>query len=199
MISRFDSHLNTILKRGHLAFKEVRCNDMPPLALASSYNSLLSSALPFSCLSFSLLVVVAAKKYFSIMAPIMCSACICCYQAIDLDDIQILLNEKTEFICFVHECCLAVDKIDNHLGIGLVTDTGNKEICKLGLACCTVGLKTPTVLISGMSHCLCFKQAQSFPFDSAYVSDPVCAWCFLQLLPNVGCAVQAPTSSAMSR
>ena len=106
------------------------------------------------------------------MAPLMCSACICCYTAIDLEDIKLLLKERSECLCISHDCCLAAG--EDGYGLGLVTESD--EICKIALVVCALGLKVPTTLISGAGHCLCIKQAQSFPFDGDYVGSPLCAW-----------------------
>jgi hypothetical protein len=131
------------------------------------------------------------------MAPINCNACICCYVAIDPDDIKILLKERNECLCLVSDCCLAVG--DDGYGIGLITDSSKGEICKLGLMVCACGLKKPDTLCSGAGHCLCIKRAQAFPFESEYVAEPLCAICFIQLMPDVGIAKEAPSLPSMVR
>lgn len=106
------------------------------------------------------------------MAPIMCSACICCYTALDPADIKLLLKNRSECLCISQDCCLAVG--EDGYGLGLVTE--NDEICKIALVVCALGLKVPSTLISGAGHCLCIKQAQAIPFSNDYVGSPVCAW-----------------------
>jgi hypothetical protein len=51
----------------------------------------------------------------------------------------------------------------------------------------------PDVCCLGYSKCLCCVQAEAFPFKDP-VSTPVCAICFISLLPAVGLCVPAPTS-----
>lgn len=100
-------------------------------------------------------------------------------------------------MCLVNEHCCAAN-VDPY-GIGMVTDEGNKEICKIGLFCCTCGLKKPEVLCAGASQCLCLVDVQSFPFDKDYVNEPVCAYCCLQCMPEVGCAKPWPEAAALNK
>jgi hypothetical protein len=125
----------------------------------------------------------------------LCNGYVCCYQSIDTGDIKIGLKESSECVCCINSCCLALN--EDSLGLGLVTESS--EICKVAAVVCTMGLKKPTTLCAGASHCLCFKNAASFPFDGAYVGSPVCAICFVKLYPEVGILKEAPTSSAISR
>merc|ERR1719245_1693445 len=64
--------------------------------------------------------------------------------------------------------------------------TEDDEICKIGLVICRLGLKIPSILCANAAACLCFKAAASLPFDSDYVSGPLCAICCVQLYPEVG-------------
>ena len=73
--------------------------------------------------------------------------------------------------------------------VGMIQEEG--FICKIGLPCCTFGLKKPTVLCLGTGKCLCIKQAAAFPFAAGTVDGPVCAICCLQCAPNMGCAKPA--------
>jgi hypothetical protein len=129
------------------------------------------------------------------MSNYICGGCICSYNSIDTKDILIGLRRKTECLCLTSSCCLALNT--NDVGVGVITESG--EICKLGLYVCNLGLKKPSVLCSGATHCLCLKSAGSCPFDSSYVGSPVCACCFIQLHPEIGVLKQAPSSSAISR
>lgn len=129
------------------------------------------------------------------MSNYLCNACICYYNSIDTKDIKIGIVNKTDCLCLVNDCCLAVDT--ESLGVGMVT--APDEICKVGLAVCTLGLKKPTTCIAAAQHCLCIKEAVSFPFDKDYVPSFTCAYCFLSCAPEFGCAVQAPAMNNMSR
>mmetsp|Transcript_24575 Transcript_24575/g.40216 ORF Transcript_24575/g.40216 Transcript_24575/m.40216 type:complete len:131 (-) Transcript_24575:429-821(-) len=130
------------------------------------------------------------------MAPKMFSALVCCYTAFDLEDIKLLIKQNSECLCVTQDCCLAVG--DNGYGVGLVT--ASDEICKLALVVCQCGLKVPKVLVAGASHCLCIKQGHALPFDGKFgVGEPLCAICFVQLLPKVGICENAPEASFMVR
>lgn len=117
-----------------------------------------------------------------IMAPRVCSACICGYNAIDFD----VLNNTTccykgasECLCLTNERCLALD--EEPLGWGMVTNPANKELCKLGLFCCTCGIKEIEVLCAGVEKLLCFSAAQSLPFKAEWgVPQCLCSVCFLR-------------------
>ncbi|EOD22254.1 hypothetical protein EMIHUDRAFT_207436 [Emiliania huxleyi CCMP1516] len=110
------------------------------------------------------------------------SACICCINEMDTTDILILCKGAQEFLCIEEKVCLAADT--EHFPIGLIKEDG--MICKVGLPCCTCGLKVPEVLIKGEGQCLCCKNKASFPFVEEYVAKPVCAICFIALIPNFG-------------
>jgi hypothetical protein len=127
----------------------------------------------------------------------MFSGCICCYNGCDLDNIMLCCKGSQDCLCLTNEHCCAAN-VDPY-GIGMVTDEANKEICKIGLYCCTCGLKVPEVLCSGATHCLCLVDVQSFPFDSDYVAEPVYAYCCLQCLPELGCAKPYPNSPALNK
>ena len=98
------------------------------------------------------------------MAPpeFLFSATICCYSSLDLEKILILGRGEQTFICIEEKFCCAAN--DTPLPVGMVKEDG--FICKLGLYCCTAGLKKPDMknLISGVSHVLCFKSVAQFPF-----------------------------------
>merc|ERR1711865_656951 len=109
------------------------------------------------------------------------SACICCYTACNVKDLLIGCQGTEEFLCIEYKCCLAagLDQYD----IGMIKDAA--YICKVGLPCCTFGLKMPEVLCLGAGKCLCLKQAAAFPFKEP-VPGPICAVCCLQCVPNMG-------------
>ena len=50
--------------------------------------------------------------------------------------------------------------------------------------------------MAGRGHCFCLKSVASFPFAEEYVAKPVCAICFLSLLPEVSCMKPAPESGS---
>lgn len=125
------------------------------------------------------------------------SGCICCYQAVNLDKIALCCQANNECLCLVSQGCLAVNA--EPFGIGLVTDKGNKEICKIGLYCCTLGIKIPQVLCAGASQCLCCEDVQSFPFHGDFVDKPVLAYLCIQCLPEFGIAKPPPSCPALNR
>jgi hypothetical protein len=104
---------------------------------------------------------------------------------------------SAECLCLVNEHCCAVNQ--EPLGLGMVTDKDNKECCKVGLFCCTCGLKQPEVLCSGASQLLCIQDVQSFPFDKDYVGEPVCAYLCLSCAPECGCAKSPPACPALNK
>jgi hypothetical protein len=110
--------------------------------------------------------------------PCMVSACCCCYNAIDCDNIALLCKGKEEHCCFVRECNL--DFNEESLGVGMTTNADNKECCKISLAICSVGLKTPDKCCASASRFLCCKSAASFPYDDQYMSKCACACYGLQ-------------------
>merc|ERR1711972_226187 len=69
------------------------------------------------------------------------------------------------------------------LPIGLIKE--DDMIFKVGLGCCTWGVKMPKVCIAGKQDCLCVKGAASFPFSDDFVGKPVCAICFFSVMPEV--------------
>jgi hypothetical protein len=157
------------------------------------------------------------------MAPpeFLFSACICCYDSIDLEKILILGRGEQTFICIEEKFCCAAN--DTPLPVGMVKEDG--FICKLGLYCCTAGLKKPDTknLISGVSHMLCFKSVAQFPFGdkgafapspsfpcvtiahlrdcaraprASAVGKPVCAICAFSIMPEQGCMKPPPGGGA---
>mmetsp|Transcript_26041 Transcript_26041/g.63580 ORF Transcript_26041/g.63580 Transcript_26041/m.63580 type:complete len:143 (-) Transcript_26041:192-620(-) len=141
------------------------------------------------------------------MPGYMYSACGVCYTALDPKNIMILLKEHNECLCCTHDCCLVPG--DDGYGVGFEKSmvniaaakagrsTGN--ICDLKMYLCQCGLKYPEVLCKGSSNCLCCKQAQSFPFDDDHVKGPVCAICFVQILPEFKVLAEAPELPSIVR
>uniref|UniRef100_A0A7S3PBH6 Uncharacterized protein n=1 Tax=Amphora coffeiformis TaxID=265554 RepID=A0A7S3PBH6_9STRA len=127
----------------------------------------------------------------------MFAGCICCYTAVNLENIVCCCQGSNECLCLVSEHCLAVNA--QPLGLGLVTNKSNGEFCKLGLFCCTLGLKMPSVLCAGATQILCCEDVQSFPFDSDYVNKPVCAYLCVQCLPECGIAKPPPSCPALNK
>jgi hypothetical protein len=128
------------------------------------------------------------------MAPCMINGCCCCYNAIDCDNFSLLCIRKSECLCCVEEGCIAVDTPS--LGVGCTTNADNKECCKISLFCCSLGLKVPEAFCRGAARCLCFKCAESLPFDERYVEKCVCAGCYgIQCAPECGCCGSAGTNT----
>ena len=151
------------------------------------------------------------------MAPpeFLFSATICCYNSVDLEKILILGRGESTFICIEEKFCCAAN--DTPLPVGMVKEDG--FICKLGLYCCTAGLKKPDMknLISGVGHVLCFKSIAQFPFGDKgafapphgpSVSDPLSQQLILSdcvhappVCPQSAsrCALSAPSPSCRRR
>ena len=141
--------------------------------------------------------------------PYLCQACICHYIAIDTEDIKYCCKGRQQCLCITNECCVESGNKEG-FGIGLDTNTvnaaiatfgvANPDVCKIKGFCCQMGLKKkPNVCWKGASHCLCIKQAKSLPFHKNYVKEPICAICFLQILPEFGTLQEAPTLHRMVR
>eukprot|EP00550_Attheya_septentrionalis_P001405 CAMPEP_0198288744 /NCGR_PEP_ID=MMETSP1449-20131203/7154_1 /TAXON_ID=420275 /ORGANISM="Attheya septentrionalis, Strain CCMP2084" /LENGTH=130 /DNA_ID=CAMNT_0043986951 /DNA_START=196 /DNA_END=588 /DNA_ORIENTATION=- len=107
----------------------------------------------------------------------------------------LICKGSDECLCIVSEHCLAMG-VDS-LGCGMVTDESKNEICKIGVPCCTLGLKKPEIVCAGVDQCLCMVGAHSFPYNDKYVGKPVCAVYCLSCAPEVGCCVEAPVSSVL--
>merc|ERR1739845_274555 len=96
---------------------------------------------------------------------------------------------EEEVLCCHEKVCLAAGT--ESLGVGLVKE--DKFICKLGLFCCTYGLKSPEVCLAASGKCLCIREACSCPWgDGKDPTKPVCAICALQIIPNTGCMKECP-------
>eukprot|EP00980_Cylindrotheca_fusiformis_P007435 scaffold1530_cov98-Cylindrotheca_fusiformis.AAC.11 len=130
----------------------------------------------------------------------LCSACGICFTAVDPDDILILFEKESEFLCCTHDCCLVPGSKDYGVGFEKSAEAiaaakekkSEGKICNLKMYLCQCGLKFPEYLCKGASRCLCLKGAQSFPFHDDYVKEPICACCFFKILPDTGPLQQAP-------
>jgi len=67
----------------------------------------------------------------------MFSGCICCFNEIDTDDILIGCKGTNECLCLEEKCCIAANEEPHP--IGLISE--DNFILKLGLPCCTCGIK----------------------------------------------------------
>ena len=114
------------------------------------------------------------------MPEFLWQAVICNYSSCDFDNIMAGCKGANECLCVKEECCCAAG--EPQFGIGML-DKGDM-MCKIGLPCCTCGLKAPSVLCAGSGQFLCMKQAQSFPFNPDYVAGPTCGCCAIRLLPG---------------
>lgn len=106
------------------------------------------------------------------MPEMMYSGCICGYSAFNFDKIFVLCRGSSTCICIEEKACLAAG--EPQFPIGLIKEDG--FICKLGLPCCTTGLKVPNAkdLISSDGECLCMRSVAQFPFGDkgAHMPDP---------------------------
>ena len=127
------------------------------------------------------------------MSKFMYSGCICCQTTCNFEEIMLLCKGDGTCICIEEKCCLAANA--PQFPIGLIKEDG--FILKLGLPCCTCGLKVPDMknLISVEEHCLCLQAQAQFPFGDK-IPKPVCAICFVQLLPGIAILKPPPSGGA---
>ena len=126
--------------------------------------------------------------------PTVYNASICGYLAYSSDDICF---EKSygECLCLVQEsCCMCRDV---SLGTGCETNDQNNECCAIACHCYRCALKKPEFLFASVSRSCGWVTVASFPFDSRYVGEPICAFCYLSCAPECGCAKLAPYSSKL--
>ena len=138
------------------------------------------------------------------MAPYHFSSCIFCTTGCESDpnNFKVLLKEHEEFLCLDHGCCLAVN--DDGYGAGVEASKApfaakSGHCLNIKAYCCHLGLKYPETLCRGASKCLCIEHSAALPFDSEFVKEPMCAICFVQLLPEVGILKEAPAVASMVR
>jgi hypothetical protein len=122
-----------------------------------------------------------------------CQATICSYIAFDFGNISWVCKGKGETLCCIQEQCF--DFNEPSLGFGVVTNPENKELCKIAVPCCALGLKSPEYCQRGASRILCLKVATSLPFDKDYVGGCVCAAYGVQCAPECSCCGPAGTNS----
>ena len=127
------------------------------------------------------------------MSKFMYSGCICCQTTCNFEEIMLLCKGDGTCICTEGKCCLAANAAQ--FPIGLIKEDG--FILKLGLPCCTCGLKVPDMknLISVEEHCLCLQAQAQFPFGDK-IPKPVCAVCFVQCLPGIAVLKPPPSGGA---
>jgi len=125
------------------------------------------------------------------------NACLCCYNAVDLSDVVLCFKGRGQYLCLTYQGC--VDVNTECLPIGMIDDDSNGSVCKLGLGCLTIGLTTDlSTPCYAFRQCLCFRQADQLLPDPSFgdaVTAPVCGCCFLQCMPNPGCAQKAPAGN----
>jgi len=130
-------------------------------------------------------------KMTDIKKEFVLSACICNYTSCDLANVPglILCKGTNEFLCIEKKfCCSATEP---QFEIGLIQDSA--FLLKLGLPCCTCGLKVPDKFCLGQGQCLFCKSAAALPFTGP-VPHPLCAICGLSILPKVEFLAAPPTS-----
>ena len=103
---------------------------------------------------------------------IVCCGLCCIYNSLDFSDFLMGYKSKSQCLCITREVCCAVDEVP--VGVGLVTNPDNNEICKIGLYCCAVGCKVPDRICTQASQLWCVKQVGALPFHEDYLTTPVC-------------------------
>ena len=90
------------------------------------------------------------------------NACCCCNALIWTDTAKFIgCSGVSECLCIKEEfCCKA-----NTPQMPIVLGAAEGFICKLGLPCCSCGLKVPTIILKGKSQCLCIVGNAAFPPD----------------------------------
>jgi len=129
----------------------------------------------------------------------MSSGCICCYDAFDCDTIELGCRHGGTCICLRQNACVSMSA--KSLGVGLTTEEGGDtdEVCKLGLVCCDAAIVKPSTCCSYAESFLCCYSVASIPCSEEYVPDAVCACCFLQCAPTVGCCKPPPDCAALDK
>ena len=100
-----------------------------------------------------------------------------------------LCKGTNECLCIEEKFCCSAN--DNGFGVGIIKDSA--FIIKLGLPCCSCGIKVPDKLCLGTKECLCVRAAQAFPFAGP-VPKPMCAICGFSLMPEVGLMKPPPAA-----
>lgn len=120
-------------------------------------------------------------------SEMMYSGFICCYTACDFKDIALVGKGSGTLICLEEKFCCQ-SGVDQY-PVGLIKEDG--FICKVGLPCCTSGLKVPDTkdLVSFDCNLLILKLAIQLPFGEKGV-------CALATLSRNALACQRPLSRA---
>mmetsp|Transcript_15816 Transcript_15816/g.33437 ORF Transcript_15816/g.33437 Transcript_15816/m.33437 type:complete len:199 (+) Transcript_15816:146-742(+) len=133
-----------------------------------------------------------ANTGFSKMGRKIFSATLCCYTACDFEDPMVGCRGKSDGICINRRVC--IDPSAEGFGVGILDDEKEtNELFKVGAYCCTCAIKKPELKCASAGRLFCMTSAQSLPFDPDYVKEPICACCFLQCFPTVGCLKDAPS------
>ena len=93
-------------------------------------------------------------------------ACFCCFNGLNLENIEIGCAAKETLLCLEWDCCLK----------------SNTE--KLRCFCCDLRIVSPTVCIKQQGQLCCFVSAAAIPPDSEVPM--MLSVCFLVCFPKVG-------------
>ncbi|KAL7531991.1 hypothetical protein ACHAWF_006713 [Thalassiosira exigua] len=121
-------------------------------------------------------------------------ATLCCYVALDFDNLILCGRQKSDGCCFNTRLCF--DSSADSLGVGCLEEKEKNEYCKLGGYCFTCAFKQPELSCTSHGQWLCLRSIKSYPFNPDYVEKPICACCFLQCFPTPGCMKTAPDCPA---
>ena len=116
------------------------------------------------------------------------SACCCCNALISTDFAKVIgCSATNECCCLKEECCLKVGEkpMDCLVGKAVISEL---MICKIGLPCCSIGLKKPKPLCKGHGECCCFRNNLALPPDSDTPS--IFALYGLSCYPKQGCCMK---------
>lgn len=109
------------------------------------------------------------------------SACFCCFTALYTEFPALVgCMGKEECLCIEEELCCKLGT--EPIPVGL--KTGDGYICKLGLFCCSCGLKMPQVLCKGKGQFCCCVQGAALPPDDEVPM--MCGTLFIACLPKFG-------------
>mmetsp|Transcript_58828 Transcript_58828/g.120362 ORF Transcript_58828/g.120362 Transcript_58828/m.120362 type:complete len:131 (-) Transcript_58828:165-557(-) len=113
------------------------------------------------------------------------SGCFCCAAALYTDfPACVGCSGMNECLCVQEEFCLKAGTTPMPCVVG----PAEGFICKIGLPCCSCGLKIPTVLCKGKSQMCCVAAQQEFPPGTDVPM--LCALYGLVLYPKVGCCMK---------
>lgn len=110
--------------------------------------------------------------------------CCCCNQVIWTDFPAFVgCGGQVECLCIKEEFCLR----QGATPLPIITGTAEGFICKLGLPCCSCGLKNPEILVKGKGQCCCFINNVALPPDED--TPLMFALYGLMCFPAQGCCV----------